>query len=92
MLRVKYMIEKRIAWAITGAGHALEECVDMALTFNQIDVFLSRAAEEVIAATRTVHAFACVRHSALTPSTAPRRAGKSSLPWFQDVDPPSSSF
>ncbi len=42
------MDEKRIAWAITGAGHVLEECIDVALNFNQLDVFLSRAAEEVV--------------------------------------------
>jgi dihydromethanopterin reductase (acceptor) len=43
------MSEKRIAWAITGAGHSLEECVDLILKLENVDVFLSRAAEEVIA-------------------------------------------
>jgi dihydromethanopterin reductase (acceptor) len=42
------MAEKRIAWAITGAGHFLEECVDRALNYDRLDVFLSRAAEEVM--------------------------------------------
>lgn len=46
------MAEKRIAWAITGAGQFLEECVDTALNFDRVDVFLSRAAEEVM---RTYH-------------------------------------
>jgi dihydromethanopterin reductase (acceptor) len=44
------MADKRIAWAITGAGHGLEECVDTALNYDRLDVFLSRAAEEVMRA------------------------------------------
>lgn len=39
---------KRIAWAITGAGHALEECVETLLSIPNVDVFVSRAAEEVL--------------------------------------------
>lgn len=39
---------KRIAWAITGAGHALGECVDTLLKYKRVDLFLSRAAEEVL--------------------------------------------
>ena len=42
------MNEKRIAWAITGAGHALEECVEILLRHENVDVFLSRAADEVV--------------------------------------------
>jgi dihydromethanopterin reductase (acceptor) len=42
------MGEKRIAWAITGAGHALEECIETLLKYEGVDVFLSRAAEEVV--------------------------------------------
>jgi dihydromethanopterin reductase (acceptor) len=42
------MSEKRIAWAITGAGHALEECVEVLLKKERVDVFLSRAGEEVL--------------------------------------------
>jgi flavoprotein len=42
------MSEKRIAWAITGAGHTLEECIDVLLTYDRVDIFLSRAAEEVL--------------------------------------------
>ena len=42
------MVEKRIAWAITGAGHALEECVEVLLKVERVDVFLSRAGEEVL--------------------------------------------
>ena len=43
------MSEKRIAWAITGAGHNLEECIEVLLNHNRVDVFLSRAAEEILA-------------------------------------------
>ncbi|MBN1568463.1 MAG: flavoprotein [Acidobacteria bacterium] len=42
------MNDKRIAWAITGAGHALEKCVEVLLKHENVDVFLSRAAEEVV--------------------------------------------
>lgn len=42
------MAGKRIAWAITGAGHALEECVEVLLKAENADVFLSRAGEEVL--------------------------------------------
>ena len=37
-----------IAWGITGAGHFLRECVDLILELDDVDVFLSRAAEEVL--------------------------------------------
>lgn len=37
-----------IAWGITGAGHFLRECVDLVLEIGRVDVFLSRAAEEVL--------------------------------------------
>jgi len=42
------MDDRRIAWAITGAGHTLEECIETALNFERVDIFLSRAAEEVV--------------------------------------------
>jgi dihydromethanopterin reductase (acceptor) len=38
----------RIAWAITGAGHNLEACADLLLKHKNVDIFLSRAAEEVV--------------------------------------------
>jgi flavoprotein len=41
-------IESRIAWGITGAGHFLSSCLDILLDLNQADVFLSKAAREVI--------------------------------------------
>ena len=43
------MEDKRIAWAITGAGHALGECIEVLLNCGRADLFLSRAAEEVLA-------------------------------------------
>lgn len=39
---------KKIAWGITGAGHLLKECVDLVLSLENVDLFLSRAAEEVL--------------------------------------------
>ena len=42
------MGEKRIAWGITGAGHALDECVETLVRLERVDVFLSRAGEEVL--------------------------------------------
>ena len=45
---LKRMNEKPIAWGITGAGHAFEECIETLLKCKCVDVFLSRAAEEVV--------------------------------------------
>jgi flavoprotein len=42
------MESKRIAWAVTGAGHELEGCVNLLLKCKRADIFLSRAAEEVL--------------------------------------------
>jgi len=42
------MKAKRIAWAITGAGHTLSDCADRLLAYPNLDIFLSRAAEEVV--------------------------------------------
>jgi dihydromethanopterin reductase (acceptor) len=42
------MTEGRIAWAITGAGHWLAECAERLLRYERLDVYLSRAAEEVV--------------------------------------------
>lgn len=47
-MRSNDMTEGRVAWAITGAGHALEECVDVLLQTEKADIFLSRAGEEVL--------------------------------------------
>ena len=42
------MIKPRLAWAITGSGHYIEECLDFLLTLDHVDLYLSQAAEEVI--------------------------------------------
>lgn len=42
------MDAKRIAWAITGAGHTLSESANRLFAYPNVDVFLSRAAEEVV--------------------------------------------
>lgn len=38
----------RLAWAITGSGHCLEESLALAAEMPNVDLFLSRAAEEVL--------------------------------------------
>lgn len=40
----------RIAWGITGAGHFLSSSVELLYTLNRADIFLSRAAREVLGA------------------------------------------
>jgi len=40
--------ERRLAWALTGSGHYLLECLGAALTLPAVDFFLTRAAEEVL--------------------------------------------
>lgn len=42
------MDKPRLAWAITGSGHYIEECLDFLLTLDDVDLYLSLAAEEVI--------------------------------------------
>lgn len=37
-----------IAWGITGAGHLLRECIELIAELGEVDVFLSRAADEVV--------------------------------------------
>ena len=38
----------RLAWALTGSGHYLKESLDIALELPHVDLFLSRAAAEVV--------------------------------------------
>ncbi len=38
----------RLAWAITGSGHYIEECLEFMLTLDNIDLYLSLAGEEVL--------------------------------------------
>ena len=42
------MTSPRIAWAVTGSGHYIEECIDYMLTFENVDLYLSQAGEEVL--------------------------------------------
>lgn len=42
------MDDTRIAWAITGAGHTLVECAGCLEHYGKVDIFLSKAAEEVV--------------------------------------------
>jgi dihydromethanopterin reductase (acceptor) len=40
--------KKRIAWALTGSGHYLRECLDIVDTLQDVDLFLSNAAAEIL--------------------------------------------
>jgi dihydromethanopterin reductase (acceptor) len=40
--------QQRLAWAITGSGHYLRESLTMLGSLQEVDVFLSRAAAEII--------------------------------------------
>ncbi len=46
--KVKRPSEPRTAWAITGSGHYLRECLDLIQHYSNVDLFLSKAAAEVI--------------------------------------------
>lgn len=39
---------QRLAWALTGSGHDFTECLELIRRFGPMDLFLSRAAAEVI--------------------------------------------
>lgn len=38
----------RLAWAITGSGHYIEECLEFMLGLDNVDLYLSQAGEEVL--------------------------------------------
>ncbi len=38
----------RLAWALTGSGHYIKECLDFLLTLQNVDVYISQAGEEVL--------------------------------------------
>jgi flavoprotein len=42
------MQTQRLAWAISGSGHYLRESLDIIATLENVDVFLSKAAAEII--------------------------------------------
>ncbi|MFO1073354.1 MAG: flavoprotein [Geminicoccaceae bacterium] len=41
-------VEPRLAWALTGSGHDFVACLDLIGRLGELDLFLSRAAAEVI--------------------------------------------
>ena len=40
--------ERRLAWALTGSGHFFTECLDLMSRLERFDLFISRAAAEVV--------------------------------------------
>jgi flavoprotein len=40
--------ELKIAWGITGAGHFLSSSIELMLSLKNVDIFLSKAAKEVL--------------------------------------------
>lgn len=44
----RLMQAKRIGWAITGSGHYLRECLELAEQLPNVDLFLSAAGAEVL--------------------------------------------
>lgn len=42
------MPKSRLAWAITGSGHYIEDCLRYLLTLRDVDVYISQAGEEVL--------------------------------------------
>lgn len=38
----------RLAWAITGSGHYIEECLAFLMTLDHVDLYISQAGEEVL--------------------------------------------
>ena len=45
---MKSASKQRLAWAITGSGHYLKESLDIIHTLDDVDLFLSKAAAEVL--------------------------------------------
>lgn len=40
--------KQRLAWALTGSGHYLKECIDIISRLQDVDLFLSKAAAEIL--------------------------------------------
>ncbi len=40
--------KQRLAWALTGSGHYLKECLDIISRLPDVDLFLSKAAAEIL--------------------------------------------
>ena len=45
---MKPIAKQRMAWALTGSGHYLRECIDIFNTLEDVDLFLSKAATEIL--------------------------------------------
>ncbi|HEY3300319.1 MAG TPA: flavoprotein [Methylophilaceae bacterium] len=45
---MKPINEQRLAWAITGSGHYLRECIDLINQLENVDLFLTKAADEIL--------------------------------------------
>lgn len=45
---MKPIHEQRLAWALTGSGHYLRECIVIINTLDNVDLFLSKAAAEIL--------------------------------------------
>jgi len=45
---VNIKVQKRLAWAISGSGHYLRESLQILTTLSDVDIFLSKAAAEII--------------------------------------------
>ena len=45
---MKPIHEQRLAWALTGSGHYLRECIAIINTLDNVDLFLSKAAAEIL--------------------------------------------
>ena len=45
---MKPIAKQRMAWALTGSGHYLRECIDILNTLEDVDLFLSKAAAEIL--------------------------------------------
>ena len=46
---MKHADTPRLAWALTGSGHFLQECLALVEAHTDVDLFLSQAATEVLA-------------------------------------------
>ena len=42
------VLESRLAWALTGSGHFFTECLELMAKLERVDLFVSKAAAEVI--------------------------------------------
>ena len=46
---MKDLREKRWAWVLTGSGHFFNETIELINSLDEIDLFVSKAADEVLA-------------------------------------------